>query len=72
MKENNNVTFEGVTRVEVIDNNGRPVVFKYPAEGKIEFSLEDGEKTLKMFVTYDTREQDWKKQNRWLNPFSQP
>ena len=64
--------FKGITRLEVIDNNGRPVVFKYPETGTIKLSLQDGEKTLKMFVTYDSREQDWMEQNRWLNPFKQP
>ena len=55
--ENNNMTgFKGITRLEVIDNNGRAGVFMYPETGgTIKLSLQDGEKTLKIFVTYDEK-----------------
>ena len=55
--ENNKMTvFKGVTRLEVIDNNGRAGVFMYPETGgTIKLSLQDGEKTLKIFVTYDEK-----------------
>ena len=53
--ENNKMTvFKGVTRLEVIDSNGRAGVFMYPETGgTIKLSLQDGEKTLKVFVTCD-------------------
>ena len=55
--ENNKMTvFKGVTRLEVIDSNGRAGVFMYPETGgTIKLSLQDGEKTLKIFVTYDEK-----------------
>ena len=47
--------FKGITRLEVIDNNGRAGVFMYPETGTIKLSLQDGEKTLKVFVTCDEK-----------------
>ena len=56
MENNEMRVFKGVTRLEVIDNNGRAGVFMYPETGgTIKLSLQDGEKTLKIFVTYDEK-----------------
>lgn len=41
-----------VTRLEVIDNDGRSYV-KYNIE-KIQFSLQDDDRTLKLFVKHDS------------------
>ena len=49
--------FEKVTRVEVIDNQGRSYT-KWGVTG-IELSLQDDDRTLKIFLTEkDTDEQD--------------
>jgi hypothetical protein len=41
-----------VTRLEVIDNDGRSYV-KYNID-KIQFSLQDDDRTLKLFVKHDS------------------
>lgn len=40
---------EGCTRVEVIDENGRSY-FNYKPTNKVEISMQDGGKTLKIFI----------------------
>jgi len=47
--------FDTVTRVEVIDNDGRRYV-KYNVTD-VELSLQDDERTLKVFVSYEPEEE---------------
>ena len=49
------IPFPGVTRVEVIDNDGRRYV-KYGVI-KAEIDLQDDERTLKLFVEYEQEEE---------------
>ena len=50
------MNFPGVTRIEVIDNNGRAYV-KYGVV-KAEIDLQDNERTLKLFVEYEQEDDD--------------
>ena len=47
-------SFSNVTRVEVIDNNGRSYTKNWV--DKVEMQLQDDGKTLKLFVRYDDEE----------------
>ena len=47
--------FSKVTRVEVIDNDGRRYV-KYNVKS-VELQLQDEERTLKLFVEYEPEEE---------------
>jgi len=47
-------SFSDVTRVEVIDNNGRSYTKNWV--DKVEMQLQDDGKTLKLFVHYDDEE----------------
>jgi len=47
-------SFSNVTRVEVIDNNGRSYTKNWV--DKVEMQLQDDGKTLKLFVQYDDEE----------------
>ena len=49
------IPFPKVTRIEVIDNNGRAYV-KYGVI-KAEIDLQDYERTLKLFVEYEQEEE---------------
>lgn len=46
------VYLEGVTRVEVIDENGRSYV-NWNKSNKTQLMLQDGGKTLKIFISND-------------------
>ena len=52
-------SFSDVTRVEVIDNNGRSYTKNWV--DSVEIQLQDDGKTLKLFVRYDDEEisDDW-------------
>jgi hypothetical protein len=49
-----NIDLWDVTRVEVIDNNGRSYTKNWV--DKVEMQLQDDGKTLKLFVHYDDEE----------------
>ena len=46
------ISLDTVNRVEVIDSNGRSYVNRY-ASNKVSVSLQDDNRTLKVFITKD-------------------
>ena len=46
------ISLATVNRVEVIDNSGRSYVNRYPSN-KVELSLQDDNRTLKIFIKKD-------------------
>ena len=51
----NNKEFKNVTRVEVIDNQGRAYTKYHVTDVRLD--LQDNERTLKIFVEYETEEE---------------